>query len=101
VSNLDKNRSPSNDTLSRDLVAVLIEKAIIEQKFHSLEKMQDRLKSKFDAGFADCYEHPEYLKETLSEFFKDYGDIIESVKNDLVDIVMNKDIRNFIRVLEE
>ena len=98
---MDNHQNPSNNELSRDLVAVLIEKAIIEQKFHSLEKIQDSLKSKFDASFADCYEHPEYLKEILVEYFKNYQEIIESIKNDLVNIVMNKDIKHFIMVLEE
>lgn len=91
----------SNDQLSRDLVAVLIEKAIIEKKYHSLDKIQDHLRSNYGATFTDCYEHPEYLKETLPKFFEDYSDIIESIKTDLVTIVMNKDIRNFIRILED
>lgn len=88
-------------SLSRDLISVLTEKAILEKDNFTLGKIENRLKTKFNSTFSDCFEHPEYLKHVLKEFFDDYDDIIDSIKNDLVDIVMNREIRNFLRVLEE
>jgi len=60
-----------------------------------------KLNSYYDCTLRDCYEHPEYLKTVLKEvYMKDYNSIIEEIKLRLRDLVNEKDIADFFKIME-
>ncbi len=49
----------------------------------------------------DCYEHPTYLKPILKEVYgEDYDYIINEIKARLDDLINEKDISNFFKIME-
>ena len=60
-----------------------------------------KLNSLYDCSIRDCCEKPEYLKTILKEVYKeDYNLIIEEIKSQLDDLVEEKDMANFFKVME-
>lgn len=60
-----------------------------------------RLNALYDAGLRDCYDHPDYLRMTLKEVYENnYQSIINEVKMCLDDLLMEKDISQFISKME-
>jgi hypothetical protein len=60
-----------------------------------------KLNSLYDCTIRDCYDHPEYLKIILKEVYKeDYDYIIKEIKAQLDELVNEKDIANFFKIME-
>ena len=60
-----------------------------------------KLNSLYDCTIRDCYEHPDYLKPTLKEVYKeDYNSIIEEIKLQLDELANEKDIADFFKIME-
>jgi len=60
-----------------------------------------KLNSLYDCSIRDCYEKPEYLKTVLKDVYKeDYNSIIEEIKLQLDELVMEKDIADFLKIME-
>ena len=60
-----------------------------------------KLNSHYDCTIRDCYEHPEYLRVILKELHKeDYDYIINEIKSQLDELVNEKDIANFFKIIE-
>jgi len=60
-----------------------------------------KLDSLYDCTIRDCYENPQYLKMTLKEVYEDdYKSIVEEIKLHLDELVKEKDISNFFKIME-
>jgi len=60
-----------------------------------------KLNSLYNCTIRDCYENPEYLKTVLKEVYKeDYNSIIDEIKLQLDELVNEKDIANFFKIME-
>jgi len=60
-----------------------------------------KLNSLYNITIKDCYKHPEYLKTVLKDGYKgDYNSIIEEVKSRLGNLVNEKDIAEFLKIME-
>jgi len=60
-----------------------------------------KLNSLHDCTLRDCYEHPEYLRPILKEVYKeDYDHIINEIKLQLDELVNEKDIASFFKIME-
>ena len=60
-----------------------------------------KLNSLYDCSIRDCYEKPEYLKTVLKDVYKkDYNSIIEEIKLHLRDLANEKDIADFLKIME-
>ena len=60
-----------------------------------------KLNSHYDCTVRDCYEHPEYLKPTLKEVYKeDYDYIVNEIKSQLDELVNEKDMSHFFKIME-
>lgn len=60
-----------------------------------------KLNSHYDCTIRDCYEHPEYLRITLKDVYKeDYDYIINEIKSQLGELVNEKNIANFFKIME-
>jgi hypothetical protein len=54
-----------------------------------------------DIAIRECYKHPEYLKSVLNEVYQeDYDYIINEIKAQLDELVNEKDIAEFFKVME-
>ena len=60
-----------------------------------------KLNSLYNCSIRDCCENPEYLKAVLKEVYKeDYNSIIEEIKSHLDDLIKEKDISDFLQIME-
>ena len=60
-----------------------------------------KLNSLYDITIRDCYKHPEYLRTVLKEVSKeDYNSTMDDIKLHLGDLVNEKDIANFFKIME-
>ena len=60
-----------------------------------------KLNSLYDCSIKDCCENPEYLKTILKEVYKeDYNSIIEEIKLQLDELVKEKDMSDFFKIME-
>lgn len=60
-----------------------------------------RLGALYGCSIFDSYEHPEYLRTVLKEVYHEkYNSIIEEIKLQLDDLVYEKDIAEFFKVME-
>jgi len=60
-----------------------------------------KLNALHDISIRDCYEHPEYLKPILKEvYIEDYDYIISEVKARLDELIDDKDMAQFFKVME-
>jgi hypothetical protein len=62
-----------------------------------------KLNALYDCQIRDCYDHPEYLQTVLKEVYKDddYKSIIHEIKTCLDDLVNEKDISDFFKIMEK
>ncbi len=57
----------------KSLIALAIEKALMDFGVPEVDTVQSRLQEKYNCGFTDCLEHPGYLNlvlKTLQKFIK-------------------------------
>ena len=60
-----------------------------------------KLRSLYDIDIRECYDHPEYLKTVLKEVYKeDYDYIIGEVKARLDELINEKDLAQFFKIME-
>lgn len=60
-----------------------------------------KLENYYDCKIFDCFEHPEYLKAVISEVYpNDYRNIIQDFKAELDDLALQKEIAEFLKLLE-
>ena len=86
-----------NARLAKVLVGLAIERALFKEGNPAFEKVEDMLRSKFQCGLMDSYEHPEYLREVLSEIFgKSYTEITNSIVTFLGDFGDENQIEGFL-----
>lgn len=55
----------------------------------------------YDMVIRECYKYPEYLKSVLKEVYReDYEYIISEIKTQLDELVNEKDIAEFFKIME-
>ena len=60
-----------------------------------------KLRSQYDCTIRDCFEQPEYLRSVQKEMYReDYNHIIEEIKLQLGELANEKDIADFIKIME-
>lgn len=61
-----------------------------------------RLDSLYDCSILDCCDHPDYLLTVLKEVYEEeYDSIIDEIKLHLNELVSEKDVADFFRVMED
>ena len=82
------------------LVSFVIYDTLKQISESALEEVGNRLYAKYNSYFSDCLEHPEYLRNIIKEIFGNgCQPIIESIKKKLEDLAEQKQISNFLVVL--
>ena len=60
-----------------------------------------KLHSLYNIAIRDCYKHPKYLRIVLKEVYReDYNFIINDIKLHLDDLVNEKDMAEFFKIME-
>lgn len=93
--NLDKEQ------LRKALVSLSVERTLlkISEPVYDIVK---QLSKEYNCYLPDCYEHPEYLNKILKKIFGDsYISIVEAIKKELDDHLMEKPIEIFICAISE
>lgn len=83
-------------------VTLAIEKTLLDMEEPAYEKVVCMLNEKYHCLLSDCLEKPQYLKAVLKEVHRgSYNEIVNSIREKLKDITYNKEVKEFLQVLEE
>ncbi|TLX83406.1 MAG: hypothetical protein E6L00_01025 [Thaumarchaeota archaeon] len=94
--NLDKEQ------LRKALVSLSVERTLLKIGKPVYDKVVKQLSREYDCYLPDCYEYPEYLNKVLKKIFgNSYIPIVEAIKNELDDQLMEKPIEIFISAISE
>ena len=86
--------------VKKALVALVIQEALLEVSKVMFELVFERLGKDYNCYISDCYNHPEYLKDTLKYF--DYGFyelIVNKIAKKLEKYSYQKPIKEFLTIL--
>lgn len=63
--------------------------------------VQARLMAICNRNLIDCYEYPKYLRDVLKGVYKeDYNSIVDEIKLELGELVEEKDMAKFFKIME-
>lgn len=91
----------TDSEIKKALVAFSIEKTLLGLGEPVYKKITKTLKDDYNCYLPDCYEHPEYLKRTLSDLYGNaHMTIINSIKSDLAEFSTRGPIQKFVLALD-
>lgn len=89
------------DVISKDLILLAIEKALLEMGSFESEIVESKLKKNFQKSIEDCLENPIFLKKVLCDLYGEaYKDILSSIDNSFKTLTMDDDLTNFLKVMK-
>ena len=92
----------SDRYMHKDLVVVTIEKALFSIGVPVYEAVVLTLQEKYNSTIPDCYEHPQYLKNALEQYFGTASNVVvDSINADLKKSAKNETIEKFLLVLNQ
>ncbi|HEX5458000.1 MAG TPA: hypothetical protein VFX64_06400 [Candidatus Nitrosotalea sp.] len=92
----------SDRYMHKDLVTVTIEKALFEIGTPAYEAVVLALQDAYHCTIPDCYEHPEYLKNVLEQYFGAASSaVIQSINENLDKSAKNSTIDHFLFILNK
>lgn len=86
----------------KNLIALAIEKALMDFGVPEVDTVQSRLQEKYNCGFTDCLEHPGYLNLVLKTLYGNSSStIIKSINNYLKEFHKINSLENFLVVMNK
>ncbi|MDE1725472.1 MAG: hypothetical protein KGH76_06215 [Thaumarchaeota archaeon] len=90
----------SDRKMYKELVTVVIEKALLDISLPVYESIISSLKNKYDCSLSDCYEHPQYLKRVLTDYFGSACNVvIDKINSELQSTIQSEPITEFLTIL--
>lgn len=84
------------------LVTISIEVVLMRTSGPQYFLTLSRLERDYGCKIADCFEHPEYLKNVLKDVYENsYGRILDDLETELGEIASEKEIKDFLSALRE
>lgn len=84
------------------LVAISIEVVLMRINGPQYFLALSRLERDYECKIADCFEHPEYLKNVLKDVYENsYDRILDDLESELGEITSEKEIKDFLSALRE
>ena len=78
-----------------------IELVLMRKSNTNYHTVQAKLNAICNRNLIDCYEYPKYLRDILKDVYKqDYKSIIEEIKFELGELVEEKDIFKFLKIMQ-
>ena len=91
----------SEQNMKQTIVTLALKNTLLELGVQEYDKVVSLLQKDHNATLEDCYQNPEYLKQTLQDLFgNSYHDILISLNNNMKEISNQQDIKDFLQVLE-
>lgn len=95
-------RQPKVDMAKKALVAFTITQSLLKVSQSATDEVGSRLYAKYGCYFSDCLEHPEYLDNVLTEIFGNSAkDIVDKIRQNLVELEDQQPISNFLKSLSK
>ena len=86
--------------VQRGLITLAIEKTLLDFGKPAYEKVSNMLHKNYHCYIPDCYEHPEYLNETLKKIYGNaYSVIVEAIHKQLEEFAYKKPVERFLQVI--
>jgi hypothetical protein len=78
-----------------------IELVLMRKSNTNYHLVQAKLNAICNRNLIDCYDYPKYLRDVLKDVYKvDYISIIDEIKSELGELVEEKDIAKFLKIME-
>jgi len=90
----------SDNAVQKGLITLAVEKTLLDIGKPTYDKVTDMLYKDYNCYLPDCYEHPEYLNETLKKLFgNSYHVIVESIYKQLEEFMYKKPVERFLKII--
>jgi hypothetical protein len=78
-----------------------IELVLMRRSNTDYHLVQARLNAICNRNLSNCYDYPKYLRDILKDVYKEnYSSIIDEIKLELGDLIEEKDIANFLKIMQ-
>ena len=85
----------------RSALMSCIELVLMRKSNVNYHMIQAKLMAICNRNLIDCYEYPKYLRDVLKGVYKeDYNSIIDEIKFELGELVEEKDMVKFFKIME-
>ena len=90
----------TDSQIRKAIVTLAIEETLLEMGKPAFDQVAIQLWQEYHCYLPDCYEHPECLKNILSELYgASHMTIVESIKVKLRELTYEKPIAEFVKVM--
>ncbi|MDH3278422.1 MAG: response regulator [Nitrosopumilus sp.] len=90
----------SENQMKKIMVTLALKNTLLELGIHEYDKIVSLLQKDYSCTLEDCYENPEYLRNILKDLFGDsYPDILNSLSENMKDILTHQSVKDFFQVL--
>lgn len=94
--------SPTEEKLLwKTQVSISVENTLREIGKFEFRKVLGMLKENYNVSISDCYDNPQFLKQTLKDLFgNSYESIIATIEQNLDGLVLMKPVNEFLTILK-
>ncbi|NOQ44328.1 MAG: response regulator [Nitrosopumilus sp.] len=90
----------SENQMKKTMVTLALKNTLLELGIQEYDKIVSLLQKDYTCTLEDCYENPEYLRNILKDLFGDsYPDILNSLSENMKDILSQQSVKDFLQVL--
>ncbi len=90
----------SENQMKKTMVTLALKNTLLELGIQEYDKIVSLLQKDYSCTLEDCYENPEYLRNILKDLFGDsYPDILNSLSENMKDILSQQSVKDFLQVL--
>jgi two-component system chemotaxis response regulator CheY/two-component system response regulator (stage 0 sporulation protein A) len=90
----------SENKMKKTMVTLALKNTLLELGIQEYDKVVSLLQKDYSCTLEDCYENPEYLRNILKDLFGDsYPDILNSLTENMKDILSQPSVKDFLQVL--
>jgi len=91
-----------NDSLNKTLVGMCIEKSLLAIGKETYDRVVHDLYAIYHSYLPDCYEHPEYLSDILTQLYGNTGKVVaDLIKNQLEEFSDYDRIAKLLKVINK
>ena len=90
----------SENQMKKTMVTLALKNTLLELGIQEYDKVASLLQKDYSCTLEDCYENPEYLRNILKDLFGDsYPDILNSLSENMKEILSQQSVKDFLQVL--
>ena len=88
--------------IKKALISITIEKVLLEMGRPVFDAFTKKLYKNYNCYLPDCYDHPEYLSQTLKEMYGTSAKtLVLEIMDNLKEFSDQKPFENFIKIISE